>query len=304
MSWLRDHFYRFVFPAFINAEKLSSEIGGPVDVKESPLAPQKLPPELRKLWTLCQEYKVNWANDAKESTYGTNLGGGSVHRANAKINGRILRSTLDSAVVAMREERKGKLLLAGRDVWALAVLAEKRRIPYIFIPEISRNVAASPAVVGLLERYGCTGNELLIDTGFAGSIPRSLERETGRKIPFRLMSQNRQYTHSFLGRVPARGNRDSFPQQLFPNRKKARAEALETEYLGKYWKTGTIRHKEVFNVPGRFNDPIVVQHLSNRDNIQRAALMTSMLWRGLDMAGQPEPKMPVSNRFGVAQSFF
>jgi hypothetical protein len=200
-----------------------------------------------------------WSYDIREdNTYG----GTSKHRANAKIHGDILRNTLQSAVIAMRAEKCSKLMFGGRDVWTLAVLAEKRKIPYLFIPELSRHVSKDPAIKDFLALKGFTGDELFVDTGFAGSIPRNLMEHFGRAFKFRLMSQT------------SVGYRDMVaiertPEQLFPCRKRAREEALQTEYLAKYWKTGTIDS-------GR-----VTQYIATHGHVQRAALITSMLWRGV-----------------------
>lgn len=327
MSWLRDHFFGFVFPAFLAAEKRTTELGEPFDVKTSPHAPEKLAPELRKLWTLCKEHGVEWSEDIRE----VNLWSGtSKYRTTAQLHHGLLRNTLDSACVAMRNEGCNRLLLGGRDVWAFAVLCERRRIPYIFIPELSRAVSDDLASKTLLLDRGFTGQELFLDTGFAGSIPRNLARHFRSEFKFRLMSQS--------------GFRKDLPNQLFPNRQKAREEALETEYLAKYWRTGSVANRDYMGCvyvvfaewkekPGpvyRFEGPYqlgsgdtygltdgtnriivgkrdveklcpefkpwweglpevpelsvektIVQFFSDRQSIQRAALLTSNLWRGV-----------------------
>ncbi len=273
MSWLRDHFHTFVFPAFLAAEKLASgflaprgDMGPPFDVKPAQSAPSDLPLELRKLWTLCKEHAVPWTDDTREGGFGS-----SFFRQSAQVHGKILRNTLTSAVVSMRAEDCSKLLFAGRDVWTLAVLAERRGVPYVFIPEVSRRVADDPAVVELLSRYDIHGDELLIDTGFSGSIPKALRRQTGKSFQFRLMSQATQPKPwpKMFSPYKRAAKAEVHPQQIFPNRKAARSEALETEYLAKYWKTGTVLNGQV------------VQYLSSQAHIQSAALLTSQLWRGV-----------------------
>jgi len=252
MSWLRDHFYNLVFPAFEAAGKRTTEIGKPFDVKASPHAPERLPSELKKLWTLCQDHKIEWSYDTREINL---YGGSSKYRETAQLHSKILRATLDSAVAALRAERCDRLFLGGRDVWTFAVLCEKRRIPYMFVPELSRPVADDPKVKAFLEARGFKGTELFLDTGFAGSIPRCLEQHFARPFKFRLMSQTDQHPlPKGFGTVP-HGNGgleivktgqpkpgwlQRRPNQLFPNRKKARGEALETEYLAKYWSRGSL----------------------------------------------------------------
>lgn len=244
MSWIRDHFYEFVFPAFLAAEKEVTEIGAPFDVKISPHAPEKMPAVLRKLWTLCRGYDVPWSWDVREG------GGSSKFRDSATLHQQVLRATLDSAMVALREEKCSRLLLGGRDVWTFAVLCNRRKIPHLFVPELSRKVAESPHVKPFLEERGFTGDELFLDTGFVGSIPRVLSSHFQQPFKFRLMSQSRisPPVGAAPHDLPAHGSllkkvsrKHNYPNQLFPNRKSARTEALNTEYLAKYWKTGTVK---------------------------------------------------------------
>jgi hypothetical protein len=346
--WLRGHFHEFVFPAFVAAEKRTTEIGKPFHVKASPQAPENLPSELKKLWTLCMEMDIGWEFNVREIAQ---YGGHSKYRESARIHHSVIVNTLDSALAAIRDEGCTKLFLGGRDVWAFAVCCARRRIPFLFIPELSRYVTGKPQIRTFLESRGFTGEELFLDTGFAGSIPRNLQKHwPDLDFRFRLMSQSNIVMHQEAGLVdtdPVKESKPrrivherwrSRPQQLFPNRKKAREEALETEYLAKYWKTGTYEiplpmlacaprdmlekwmtregvykfthkpgyahvcdGKEVAEVslwdakqtaPDLFAwmeqlperpapEERVVQFFSDRRTIQRAALLTSMLWRGI-----------------------
>lgn len=300
MSWLRDHFYTFVYPAFLAAEKRSDEIGPPVSPMISASAPKHLPTELQRLWSLCAEHGVQWSYGVKETA--PSHGGWSLYRKSAQIHDRILRNTLQSATVAMRAEKCSRLFFAGRDVWTLAVLSERRNIPYLFIPEISRNVVTKGEVKPFLEKRGFRGDELFVDTGFVGSIPKKLQEHFGQNFKFRLMSQEKKaevdiprpdeapewvlknagvkrgepqwkskvWRYMVEMRLTEAKNFNLRPEQLFPSRKNARTEALETEYLAKYWKTGTV------NKEGE-----IVQYLATKEHIQRAAILTSMLWRGV-----------------------
>lgn len=377
MSWLRDHFHEFVFPAFMAAEKKSTEIGDPFNVRASQHAPEKLPSELRKLWTLCKENEVPWEYDVREVNQ---HGGISKYRERAKVDHNVLNTTLDSAMAAMRHEGCDRLFLGGRDVWAFAVMCERRRIPYMYVPELSRYVSSRPEVKPFLEERGFRGEkELFLDTGYAGSIPRNLAAHfPGNKFKFRLMSQTEQFTHHFAqeggvfdtAKSPHREYREGkkerwkrFPNQLFPNRKAARDEAMFQEYVAKYQKSGTfsepmrsapIGHaptvfKEWLHKPNvwRYDDSKtrmlcmtdgkdavgvgiqdvkiapgfyewwkslkkgpawvppnhtmgeIVQYLSDKRTIQRAALLTSQLWRGIPSwkAMTVEKPAPVKNKY-------
>ena len=169
--WLRHHFHEFVFPAFMAAEKKSSEIGKPFHVKASPKAPEHLPTELKKLWTLCMDMKVQWDFDVREIN---SHSGHSKYRESARIHYRILNDTLSSALAALRDEGCSRLFYGGRDVWSYAVISAKKKIPFLFVPELSRTVAGRASCRPFLEAAGFTGDELFLDTGFAGSIPRSM----------------------------------------------------------------------------------------------------------------------------------
>ncbi len=345
--WLRNHFHEFVFPAFMASEKLTSQIGQPFDVKISPKAPEELPTELKKLWTLCMETNTPWDFDVREINH---YGGQSKYREQARIHHRLFVDTLKSATAAIRAEGCSRLFFGGRDVWSLAVLSARHRIPYLFVPELSRNVSTRPEVKPFLESLGFDGTELFLDTGFAGSIPRNMQKYwPERPFKFRLMSQNDVLVDKshFEDCDPLKDGKfrkeivryKRRPNQLFPNRAKAREEALSTEYLAKYWRAGTcgfdttIHTGQVFDVfntwpsrknvrkfqkPGRapyyvciWDDELVievfiqealqvpglmewiamlpeeapkervVQYFSDKRTIQRAGLLTSMLWRGI-----------------------
>ncbi len=268
MSWLRDHFHEFVFPAFMAAEKKTTDIGKPFHVTPSRHAPERLPTELKKLWTLCAEYGVLWSYDIRDrNTYG----GSSKFRDSAKLHHTMLRSTLDATIVALRVEGCDRVLLPGRDIWLLAILCARHRVPFLFVPELSRKVSEEPQVRGLLESRGLTGRELLVDTGYVGSIPTNLKRfMPGFEFAFRLISQVDNGNRS-LSKAERR------PKQLFPHRAKARDEAVESEYLAKYWRGGFYDKGEV------------TQYFSDRGSIQRAALLTSMLFRGIPFWKVPAP---------------
>ena len=190
-----------------------------------------------------------------------------------------------------------QLLFAGRDVWAYEIMARKRDISSLYIPEISRKVVSNNfALKALLDEYGFTGKELLVDTGFMGSIPRGIDFAMGTNLKFVLMSQNAvavsfhnydiqksgytpdgkkiTYTNSGIPIVDGHPQTKEDhrvvqrPNQIFPNRANSRGEALETEYLPKYFASGTIREGKV------------IQYLASAEEIVAAAFLTSNIWRG------------------------
>ena len=303
-NWLRTHFNEFVYPAFMAAGKKTSEIGKPFHIKPSDKAPAELPTVLKKLWTLCQDMKVPWDYDVREIN---SHNGHSKYRESARIHHEILRSTLDSALYNLRQEGCSKLFLGGRDVWTFAVMCERRNIPNTFVPELSRNVAGNPAAKTFLESRGFVGDELFLDTGFAGSIPRMLQEHwDGRPFKFRLMSQSDvQVVETGPGMLvdvdpyekvencncqdsdescskcnppPRRLIKQGYklrPNQLFPNRKSARSEAIETEYLAKYWKTGTV-------------EPVMERKVWNAQEASRAFMGRNLRRFPIDLRSYPD----------------
>ncbi len=214
-----------------------------------------------------------------------------------KVHFDLIREALLSADSTRKALGCSKLLFAGRDVWAFEIMAQKRGIPSLFIPEISRRVVQNErALRELVDSYGFTGNELLVDTGFAGSIPRNMNTNLGCNLKFILLSQDgfgsfagptSSSGHIGIG-IPITNHKEderavSRPNQIFPNRSNVRGEALEIEYLPKYWASGTIHidyaapEHDVFDPPSSK----VVQYLATPQEIIAAAFLTSNIWRGV-----------------------
>lgn len=372
MSWIRDHFYRFVFPALqatVERGRVPAAfvIGKQFDVRP---VPGKGPSELRKLMALCQElnvtpmgrmipyrrpegsidstfFAINGANGVEKGDYTDPqswvrfMGITGRHGFRGKLHFDILRKTLLFAERIRREKGCSRLLLPGRDVWPLEVMAAKRKIPTTYIPHLSRNVGNDPyALRRIIAQYQIDGSELIVDTGFVGSIVRALGQALSKPMQFCLMSQTPRSTltgqnplqPSWMNAVPgvcvwlgstsrellpirsfpeppsdptpwpwgeyevvdgdtskgqpirmtkATWGRNAFnanlrPNQVFPNRRKARREALETEYLPKYFRQGTVR------------DGVPVLYLADPVDIVQTAVITSNIWRGVD---QPLPAM-------------
>ena len=288
MSWLRDHFHFWVFPALRAAVEYPSATKEHVALVGTlnPVVQRDLvgregsgPSELQKLRGLCQYLGVAYTEGLHESSVGSSW---LQSPQRGKLHVTTLRRTLQAAEAHRKEHRCSRLLFPGRDVWTLHVLAQRRGLDSLFIPEVSRTVAGNgQALRKICNEYGVTGDELFVDTGFKGSIVVQFQKVLGKTLQCALMSQiplSKRFVtlHSFppLAEYPTE-DPAMRPNQLFPNRRMARKEALDTEYLPKYWKTGTIKGGYFSDQGG---DP--VQYLSNPDEIVRTAVMTSKLWRG------------------------
>lgn len=141
-----------------------------------------------------------------------------------------------------------QVILLGRDVWLISVLCHKLGVPHVYDPRVSRNVATSEAMKGLLPEYCLREGDILFDTGFAGSIHRAVEDHSAMKLDNLMMSA----THK--------------ENQIFPNSGIARNYALFFEYLPKYFKTGMTRDGEV------------VQYMADFPEFVEAAMGTIWAW--------------------------
>jgi len=204
------------------------------------------------------------------------------------------------------------LLLPGRDVWVYEVLAKKSNLPSIFIPSISRAVANSDLLDVVLEENNVTGKEIMLDTGFVGSIPKAIGKTLGKPVDFLLLSQDRfggfhdkpswvntvaTSPYSTLSHTTSGAGASVFPwemfkpialhngpqvipqkntpNQVFPQMAQSRSLALWLEYLPKYWNSGRTHLYDQGFLRG------VHQHFSTREEFLQAACLTACLWHGL-----------------------
>ena len=94
------------------------------------------------------------------------------------------------------------------------------------------------------------------------------------------------------------------PNQVFPNRANVRGEALEIEYLPKYWASGTITVPD-WNT-STTEESKVIQYLAKPEEIIAAAFLTSNIWRGVKYGRKddgsymlPPPKEERKVQFGI-----
>lgn len=139
-----------------------------------------------------------------------------------------------------RQAGSRPVLLAGRDVFVFEVLARRENFHTVFRPDISR------ATVHLIPKDLYRGY-YLFDTGFAGSIAKSLGLDS-----FILASALRPMANRY---------------QVFPNLKGSRTFALKIEATPKYW---TI---------AQYDDDKIMQTLSPRAEFERAASITIQVYK-------------------------
>lgn len=142
---------------------------------------------------------------------------------------------------AKSASRGRKILLMGRDVWVFEVLAQRENFPTIFDPSCSRQTCYHPKFAVYNRR-----EHILLDTGFVGSIAKAL------KVDCILLSADR------FGEVAEK--------QIFPRLKGARSLALFLESLPKYWTSGILVDREVY------------QTLNDQYEFRRAALLTQEVY--------------------------
>lgn len=143
---------------------------------------------------------------------------------------------------AKKKAKSRQILLAGRDVYLFEVLARLEGFPTIFRPDISGPVAKAKIVK---EDYTQC---YLLDTGYAGTVPKALGIEN-----FGLISCGGSY------------NKEQVKHQIFP---KALALAGILEGVSKYWTQAGLRYHV---------DPkacVIIQTLSDDPVFTKAAIMT------------------------------
>lgn len=299
MSWLRDHFYKFVFPALESWKPFNTSYDvamadpfWPKVPKNHPFRSEryfwghrKMPPEIRALHFYCKE---------KEFLFPYN------HSSSGKYHYSLLARTARSIEAKRKELGCPHLMLMGRDVWLLEVLCQKMGYPSIYLPEISRascnpsNTISIDNLICWLKQHRVTGDELFVDTGFCGSVFAKIQKLLNRnnqniELKIALLSQDISYDKTLVpiyDRVPhpkmiGKYQKDPSlrPNQIFPNRQNARSEALTIEYLPKYFKSGYIRNN------------MVHQSLAPRGDIILCAILTSLVWRGIkDETEDPRKK--------------
>lgn len=139
------------------------------------------------------------------------------------------------------------MLLAGRDAFVFEILARREGFPTAFRPDISR------AVVSLVPT-GQYEHHFLLDTGFAGSIPRGLGIDN-----FGMASAMKATAGKY---------------QIFPHLSHARALALKIEAMPKYWQSG--QYRTILKEDGIYyrKETEIYQEFSEPQEFDRAAAVT------------------------------
>jgi hypothetical protein len=154
-------------------------------------------------------------------------------------------TVIKNAWRAMKRFAAGSpILLPGRDVFVFEILARRENYPTLFMPQISRKT-----VVFYSETMKDLGRFCLLDTGFAGTIPRALH--TPR---FKLMSYNQP--HSDI--------------HLFPRLTLSRPIAVKIERTPKYWQTAYVN----YDAYSPTHEREVKQPIALQDEFLRAARLT------------------------------
>lgn len=133
------------------------------------------------------------------------------------------------------------LVLPGRDVYIFEILARRENTPTLFIPECSRMT---------VQYIKVPKNSFVVDTGFIGTIPRTLKVQDFKLLSYR----------DNIGEVDK-------TTQIFPYMSGSRHLALKIETTPKYWKSGRILDGKVY------------QGLSDYDEFEKAAALTISIYK-------------------------
>jgi len=190
----------------------------------------------------------------------------------------VLHSMLCNSMRRLKRkmQRKGSLLLPGRDVWAWEVMARKLSVNSTFDPRVSRSVANNQKALRVcIDEWQIKdwSDVLFFDTGFSGTIPKAIANaEKLPQINCLLLSSH----------DPSR--------QIFRTHTGSRAKALAFEYLAKYFVSGTHR------------DGAPYQELNLLDDFIKAALLTTWLWYHVSPTRLPSYR--AKKIAGKAKDFF
>jgi hypothetical protein len=156
------------------------------------------------------------------------------------------------AIKAHLRHKDSRVIYPGRDVWALEVMSQRRGVPSVYDPRISREIKShGPAYKEIIDAWGIPdwGKALAFDSGYAGTVPRAIGRVAGvHEINIVMLSA--VDTHL----------------QVFPGHTGSRAKALALEYLAKYRKRCLVK------------DKTPTQPLADLEEFIKAALLTIWIW--------------------------
>jgi hypothetical protein len=158
------------------------------------------------------------------------------------------------------------ILLAGRDVYIMEILARREGYPTVFRPDISRMT-----VQHVRENYS---QHFLFDTGYAGSIPKALKMQyyalasSNANTGYAPMSAWDKFSHKLL---------DKDTHQVFPRMKGSRSLVLKMERTPKYWRRGFRRliHEKMGHYQYDDRNAIINPDMAFGDYMAQKAKMAS-----------------------------
>lgn len=167
-------------------------------------------------------------------------------------------------VQAKRRSEGRPILLAGRDVFQLEILARLEDCPTLLLPEISSRVARS----GVIPK-GTFDDHYLIDTGYSGSVPKGLGMTHWDLIKYSGESD-----------ADLRALHQVFPKMGWDDDICMTAGALER--APKYWEQGEVEWPDGYNgyalkPPGIKPLGIKKQGLMNGDMFVACAMLTQRI---------------------------
>lgn len=260
MSWIRDHFHQFVFPAMkaqrfhqrvLKGQAEQSDLAAPCDYSMTPVSgwvtpwSSGFPAEIIKL-------------DALNTDYGIPMGPGSWQPQTAKALP-FWRNVVTSLSATRKAWGCPRVVFFGLDAWPLAVLAARKKVPFIHVPELHSVYTSCtfPGIEALVKKY-----------------------QLSRKDLFMMVAQNHHATYNLSHaleihprelrlQVIHRGPLLSYPSDaIYPCRTLTSGDIGVLCNLPSYWK-----------MP-RFVGAEVTQELSDLHLLYVTAIITSGLYRG------------------------
>lgn len=184
--------------------------------------------------TLAEQFNAFNIDDITRSEYSHELMK-SVYLKNYNHN-QIIHTLLKNTVRSLRS-RKARVVFLGRDVWSWYVVAQQIGLNSIFDPRVSREIARDrDSILRIANELKLQDEDVLFDTGFAGTIHRQVSQHTGLKLTNLMLSCH------------------SDEVKLFPTQALSRNRALFLEYLPKYFTSGRVNGNEIHQTMTSLNE--------------------------------------------------
>lgn len=241
MSWIRDHLHTFVYPNLASMEDATW------DKDTETLCRLELEREIKKR-------KLFWRDG---------------YYFNTRESYQLIFHAIDRLESLLRNNTKS-LFLTGRDTWHFYVACMRKRSlrdRTFFFPQINRETSKHPIAVKLLTDGRLKADDILLDTGFIGSIFTQLQVNRLPNCDFYLLCKDNASPYKTLF------SRDLFPAftRILPKNANRNQVLVLEERTPKYWESAFVL------MPNRPETAFIVQKLTQKGEFLRCAADTCLI---------------------------